>query len=94
MAKTLFIDGDEELGIEGTRALAAFLNSIYQTGGGHVHDGGSEDGHASLIVEMVEKRDNDPDMGGWGLEEAPYFWFNTTDKKLKMWNGEEPVILG
>jgi hypothetical protein len=41
MAKTNFAHG--------TIVEAAFLNTLYQTGGGHVHDGGSEDGHAGKI---------------------------------------------
>jgi hypothetical protein len=49
MAKTTFIDDDPSNAIVGTTVLAAFLNSIYQAGGGHVHDGGTDDGHAPLI---------------------------------------------
>ena len=49
MAKTVFTDGNPELEILGTPIMGAFLNAIFHTGGGHVHDGGDEDGHASLI---------------------------------------------
>jgi hypothetical protein len=41
MAKTNFING--------TIVTASFLNSIYNTTNGHVHDGGSDDGHVSKI---------------------------------------------
>ena len=33
----------------GTRVTSEFMNSIYYTGGGHVHDGGNDDGHAPKI---------------------------------------------
>lgn len=42
MAKTDFTDGE-------TPVTAAWLDSHYVTNGGHVHDGGSEDGHAPKI---------------------------------------------
>jgi len=41
MPKTLFENG--------TIVLSEFLNSIFNTGGGHAHDGGDEDGHAGKI---------------------------------------------
>jgi len=41
MAKTQFV--------EGSYLTPTWCNSVYYTGGGHVHDGGSDDGHASLI---------------------------------------------
>ena len=49
MSKTVFTDGNPELEILGTPIMAAFLNAIFHTAGGHVHDGGDEDGHAPLI---------------------------------------------
>lgn len=49
MPPTTFVDGDPSTGTMGTVVDAAFLNSIYNTDGGHVHDGGSADGHAPLI---------------------------------------------
>jgi hypothetical protein len=44
-------------------------------------------------IIMANKLADDPDTTGWSTDEAPYFWFNTTDKKLKMWNGEEIVLV-
>lgn len=41
MAKTIFVNG--------TFVQPAFLNSIFQAGGGHVHDGSDDDGHAPLV---------------------------------------------
>lgn len=37
---------------------------------------------------------SDPDTTGWGTSEEGKIWFNTTDKKIKMWNGSEIVLLG
>ncbi len=90
MAKTVFTDGNPSLEILGTPVMAAFLNLIFN----HVHDGEDNDGHAPTLNKYVEKRAGDPDTTGWGTDEAPYEWFNTTDKKKKMWNGEEIVLLG
>jgi hypothetical protein len=42
MPKTQFIDGQ-------SLVTAAFLNKIYNTDGGHKHDGADADGHASKI---------------------------------------------
>lgn len=36
----------------------------------------------------------DPDTSGWGMDEAPTFWFNSADLKYKAWNGSEIVLLG
>ena len=90
MAKTVFTDGNPSLEILGTPVMAAFLNLIFN----HVHDGEDNDGHAPVDQNWAVKVATDPDTSGWGTDEAPYFWFNTTDKKLKMWNGEEIVLLG
>lgn len=91
MAKTLFVDRDLGAGIQGTVVTAAFLNAIFRTGGGHIHDGGEDDGHVQRITSIGEIRADDPDTSGWGEDEAPYFWFNTAEKKLKIWNGEATV---
>jgi hypothetical protein len=45
MAKTTFVNG--------TVVTSAIMNSIYLTGGGHVHNGGTEDGEAPL-VDLVQ----------------------------------------
>ena len=42
MSKTTFVDGSP--------LTANFCNTIYSTGGGHVHDGADADGHSSKIV--------------------------------------------
>lgn len=47
MAKTTFVDGSSTL-------WADFVNSIYNTGGGHKHDGGSDDGSAGKIDPETE----------------------------------------
>lgn len=47
MAKTTFLD--PQGGQPGTLVLAAFLNKIFNTGGGHKHDGGADDGSAGKI---------------------------------------------
>ncbi len=47
MAKTTFVDGNPQQGIQGTQVLAAFLNKIFGPTG-HRHDGLDQDGSASL----------------------------------------------
>ncbi|MFZ2937657.1 MAG: hypothetical protein WA066_03010 [Candidatus Omnitrophota bacterium] len=37
---------------------------------------------------------SDPDTTGWGMAEFGRCWSNTTDKKAKMWDGAEIIILG
>ena len=31
--------------------------------------------------------DKDPDTTGWGVKETGTMWYNTTEKRLKCWNG-------
>ncbi|KAF0145129.1 MAG: cytoplasmic protein [Nitrospirae bacterium] len=47
MAKTNFVDGDPQQGVQGTRVLAAFLNKLFGTSG-HRHDGLDADGSAAI----------------------------------------------
>jgi hypothetical protein len=53
MAKTNFVDNNGG-GMRGTQVLAAFLKSIFYTGGGHKHDGQDDDGHAQKISLTTE----------------------------------------
>lgn len=50
MAKTNFVDKNPAIGQAGTTLLAAFLNKIFNTSGGHKHDGADDDGSAAVIV--------------------------------------------
>lgn len=73
MAKTNFTDGDPSQGILGTIVLAAFLNAMFNTNGGHKHDAVDADGHAGKINLATEVEGQlSPDMA----EVRRYAFFN------------------
>ncbi len=55
--------------------------------------GGGGGGGSSTSFFVPYLLVTDPDTTGWGAADV-CVWFNTTDGKLKMWNGTEIVLLG
>lgn len=54
MAKTNFSDGNASQGVLGTVVTAEFMNALFETNGGHKHDGVDDDGHAGKINLATE----------------------------------------
>lgn len=48
---------------------------------------------ATSEIIMIDKLSGDPSGGELATKTVPYVWYNTTDKKMKMWNGVETVLM-